>query len=402
MRLRDFDLPLLVSVLALCILGLLMVYSATQTAPRAGTTLWSRQLLWFLIGLAALGGAVIIPFRLFDAYSYLIYSLMLPLLVIVLAFEHPSGARRWLEIGGFGFQPSEIAKGATCLALAKFLSGRQAPDANLKRIVVPLVLTLVPLGLILIEPDLGTSGLFFVLLLVLLYWAGLTPLYVFYLVSPLLSVVLAFSLPTWSVFILALLASFFIFRVRLRDAVIVAGVCMAMGVVTPLAWKSLKDYQRDRILVFIHPDLDPRGAGWHVLQSKIAIGSGGLWGKGYLQGTQKKLAFLPEQHTDFIFSTLGEEFGLLGAVAVLGLYTIVITRGIKIAREARNPFGSLLAAGLVAVLAYHVFLNIGMTVGILPITGIPLPFLSYGGSALFCMLVAVGVLLNIGLRRYEY
>jgi rod shape determining protein RodA len=175
-----------------------------------------------------------------------------------------------------------------------------------------------------------------------------------------------------------------------------------MGVVTPLAWKSLKDYQRDRILVFIHPDLDPRGAGWHVLQSKIAIGSGGLWGKGYLQGTQKKLAFLPEQHTDFIFSTLGEEFGLLGAVAVLGLYTIVITRGIKIAREARNPFGSLLAAGLVAVLAYHVFLNIGMTVGILPITGIPLPFLSYGGSALFCMLVAVGVLLNIGLRRYEY
>lgn len=402
MSLRDFDLPILVSVLALSILGLFMVHSATQTASSPGPTLWTKQLTWLLIGILAMAAAIIVPFRVLDAYSYLLYGLSLPLLVVVLLFDRTAGARRWIEFGGFGFQPSEVVKGATCLALAKFLSGRELPARNLKKLLPPLLLSGLPLVLVLIEPDLGTSGLFAVLPLAALYWAGLSPLYLFYLIAPMLSVILAFSLPTWGIFIFALLASFFLFRVRVRDAVIVALFSMTTGLLTPVVWNSLKEYQKNRLLVFINPDLDPKGAGWHVLQSKIAIGSGGLWGKGYLEGTQKKLAFLPEQHTDFIFSTLGEEFGFLGSLVVLGLYALIIARGIKIAREARNPFASLVALGLVSILSYHVFLNIGMTIGILPITGIPLPFLSYGGSSLLCMLVSVGVLLNIGLRRYEY
>ena len=388
----------------LAVVGVSMVYSATQSRSQILGGLYIRQMVWVAVGLIALAVAATVPYRYLEAFAYPLYAISLLLLIGVLFVPGSARAHRWFRFGPVLFQPSEIAKITTAFALAKYLATRKVPFRSLLDIAVPIGIVAVPLGLTLIEPDLGTSLAFLVMLFAILFWDGLSPLYLFFLVAPILSMIfaLANSLVLWGTLAILLTFLFYYYKVPRRDIISVSAVTTLVGLLSSVAWSAMKEYQKKRLLVFLNPEHDPRGAGWHLLQSKVAIGSGGLLGKGFLQGTQKRLAFLPEQHTDFIFSTIGEELGFLRVAILLILFFILIYRGVVVAREARNRFASLVAMGLVAVIGFHVFLNVGMTLGIMPVTGIPLPFLSYGGSPLLAMMLMVGILVNIGLRRYEY
>lgn len=399
---RDFDMQLLTAVLVLVCIGILAVYSATQTDQPGFEGIWRKQLVSLAIGLAALVVAVIVPYRYLEAFAWPIYVLSLVLLVVVLLGPKHMNTHRWIRLGGQMFQPSEIAKMATIFALAKLIYNKDMSRAGFLGILLPLAIVVVPLGLVLVEPDLGTSLSFGALFIAMIFWQGYPVRNILYLLSPVLSMVAVFSMPSWIGFMILLLLSFWFFRMKFKYASWIFVLNTVIGSITPFLWQGLKDYQRMRIMIFLNPGIDPRGAGWHVLQSKIAVGSGGFWGQGFLEGTQKKLSFLPEQHTDFIFAAFGEEFGFIGCFILLLLFFWLVYRGIVIARQARNRFAGLAAVGILSILGYHVILNIGMALGILPVTGIPLPFLSFGGSALVINLMMVGLLLNIGLRRYEY
>jgi rod shape determining protein RodA len=399
---RDFDLQLLSAVLLLCLIGIVAIYSATQIDQPSLSGLWQKQLLSLGLGLLLMAVTVAVPFRYFEAFAWPMYIFSIILLAAVMFAPPVMKAHRWIIIGGFRFQPSELAKLATVFVLAKILSAHDFSLDKFWKLLVPMGLVLLPAALVLAEPDLGTSLAFAALFLTMVFWQGLSFGNFFFMVSPVLSMVAVVSMPSWIGFMVLMAAAFWFFKVQFKYALPIFLTNIFIGSLAPAVWFGLKVYQRKRILTFINPDLDPRGAGWHVLQSKIAVGSGGLLGKGFLQGTQKKLSFLPEQHTDFIFSTFAEEFGFIGVLIVLSLFAWLLFRGIIIARQARNRFASFTAIGIIAVIGFHVFLNVGVTLGIMPVTGIPLPFLSYGGTSLITMLVMTGILLNIGLRRYEY
>jgi len=236
----------------------------------------------------------------------------------------------------------------------------------------------------------------------MLYYAGMKPANLFLILSPALSVVCAFHLISWMIFILFLLLMLFLSRPRFLTTAAIFLLNFAVGIVTPILWGGLHEYQQKRILVFLNPGRDPLGAGYQVIQSKVALGSGGFLGKGFLHGTQTKLAFLPAQHTDFIFSSFGEQVGFLGSLVILVLFLILILRGIKIAHMARNKFAGLVAMGATAVILFHVFVHVGVSLGIMPVTGLPLPFMSYGGSSLVTNMILIGLLLNVRFRWQEY
>ncbi|MFP3948868.1 MAG: FtsW/RodA/SpoVE family cell cycle protein, partial [Longimicrobiales bacterium] len=296
-------------------------------------------------------------------------------------------------IGGLGFQPAELAKLATILALARLISSWESSPTNLKDLVAPCALVGVPLGLVILQPDLGTALAFVGILVAVLYWAG-TPLTLLVLLaSPGLGLILSFDTLYWSVYIVLLGLFLYAYRYRLYlvESVTVILANVAAGTVARPLWMSLAEYQRNRLLVFLDPSVDPRGAGWHLVQSKVAIGSGALTGKGFTQGTQKRLDFLPEQHTDFVFSVVGEELGFIGTSLALLAFAYVLYRLVKMAEGTADPFAGLVLFGIFGAWIVHIFVNIGMTVGIVPVTGIPLPFVSYGGSFLLMSWLAVGM-----------
>ncbi len=401
--LKDFDLLILVTALVLSGIGILVIYSSTRVELDGGSGLHLKQLIWLGIGLCLLALFLVTPVKAFYAFAYLLYGLSLVLLLLPLL--RGSGgfpARRWIDLGFFHFQPSEAAKLATVFALSRVVSDRRFSPSVGKQLLWPVLIALVPLILVLVEPDLGTSAVFAAILLALLYFRGMSLVYLFFLLSPLLSVVFAFHWLSWTLFISLVVGISFFFKVPLFQGLAIFLVNSGIGVATPLAWGALKEYQRKRLIAFLNPYLDPRGSGWQVIQSKIAIGSGGVLGKGILQGTQKKLAFLPRQHTDFAFSVIGEELGMLGCLLILALFLILIWRAMRLVKECKNPFSGLVVVGVVTILSFHILLNISMTLGTMPVVGIPLPFLSYGGSFLLVSLAMVGLLLNVGKNRYEY
>jgi rod shape determining protein RodA len=343
-----------------------------------------------------------LPLSMLYSFAYPIYAICLVLLVAVFILPSPGSTKRWIAVGAMRIQPSEIAKMGTVLALSKYLSGRKILLDKLRFFLIPFGLILVPMVLILREPDLGTSLVFAALLFPMLYWAGLKLAHLFFLLVPLLSAITAFHWLLWLAFLILFCGVIVLVRPKAGTIVVLSIVALMAGVVTPTLYDSLEDYQRKRIETFLDPTKDPLGAGYQIIQSKVAIGSGGAFGKGFLKGTQTKLAFLPAQHTDFIFSVISEEFGFVGALTILGLYLVMFWRGVVLASEAISKFAGLTAIGVLSILIFHVFVNIGMTIGIAPVTGLPLPFLSYGGSSLMVNGILVGLLLNIGLRRYEY
>lgn len=390
---RGWDWLLLGTLALLLAIGLLTVYSATFNEPGR---YWQKQILFAGISVVAMAGMYMVPPRYFYAAAYPAYLLsLLPLLYVIL-FKANS-VERWIALpGGFNLQPSELAKVALLLAMARLLSLQSVSAARPKTLLAPAALFIVPFALVLKEPNLSTALSFVAMTGMMLFFSGLTARELFFLVSPALSVALTFNHWAWAVLFILLLAVMWWTRTSLKSVVLLILINISAGYGAIFIWnKVLYAHQRDRILTFMNPLRDPQGAGYQVLQSRVAIGSGKLLGKGFLHGTQASLNFLPEEHTDFIFSVLGEQFGFLGCLAVLGLYLLLLSRLLRIAAGSRSRFTALTSVGLTGILAFHVLVNISMTVGIMPVTGLPLPFLSYGGSFLISCFMMLGIVLNL-------
>jgi rod shape determining protein RodA len=394
--------PLLTgTALALSLFGVAMIFSAgVLNIPSPITEgAWRRQLLWLFLSLVAFTAAWRIrpgwiEWAALPAYVLAVILLAATLLVGTGAGT-AEGVGRWIGLGGIRFQPAEFAKLAAVLGLARVLAVRDAPPQNLQDLIGPAVMIGVPIGLVVLQPDLGTALAFVGILFATLFWAGTSPFLLLLLASPGFALILSFSTLVWSTYFIGLVALLYAYRHRLFvvewATVLLAN--LAAGTIAPPLWGRLADYQKNRLLVFLDPSMDPRGAGWNLIQSKVAIGSGGLTGKGFTQGTQKRLDFLPEQHTDFIFSVIGEELGFVGVALVLCAFGFLLARLVKLAEKSADPFAGLVLFGIFGTWLVHIFINVGMTVGIVPITGIPLPFLSYGGTFLLTCwaLVALSV-----------
>ncbi|MEB2286453.1 MAG: rod shape-determining protein RodA [Polyangiaceae bacterium UTPRO1] len=359
-----FDWLLLVLTLLIIGGGLATIFSASEARVHTGfvhNPLVMRQALYAGVGLLGMGAIVLLDYRRLERYAYVVYAATL-LLVLVVPFVGSvgGGARRWINLGPISIQPSEMIKVSLVIALARYFHrSRATGDVRFIDVIPAFVLLAVPSALILAQPDLGTVGILAIVAFSVLFCAGL----------------------------------------RIRVFVMLAAVA---ALAVPLLWGHLKPYQQQRVQTFLSPEMDPLGAGYHVIQSKIAIGSGELWGKGFLRGTQNKLNFIPEQHTDFIFSVFAEEWGFAGAFVLLGLYAALVLRGLMVAYRAKDRFGALLTFGVVAIVFWQVVINVGMTSGILPVVGITLPFFSYGGSSLTTMMVAVGLMINVNMRRFLF
>jgi rod shape determining protein RodA len=417
----EFDFLLLFLCIVLWIIGLFLVYSAThihESGPLVNST--RNQIIWVAGGLVIILVITSIPTRLYFSLAYVAYGLSLLLLLYSLFTGVISkGAERWVAIGGIRIQPSEFAKIGLLLALARYLSAKNVSLQRITSFIAPGLFIIVPFALILRQPDLGSALMLFLICLPLFYWAGLSILEFIFLVSPLLSLLLsaiplflAFSSKAslgiweaipWGIFFVVLCVILYVNRPPMFIVVSVVAINLFTAGITTVAWNGfLQDYQKKRIVSFINPQADPAGAGYQVIQSKVAIGSGHFTGKGYLKGTQTKLAFLPEQHTDFIFSVLGEQFGLLGCTMVIILYLTLIIRGYMTTQYVKNRFSNLVIVGSVSLLAFHVFTNISMTLGIMPVVGVPLPFLSYGGSFTMTVAILIGFILNARYSKQDF
>jgi rod shape determining protein RodA len=401
--LRQLDWPLVIASLTLAGLGVVMVFSATSSPGNLNFDFATRQLLWLVLGLLAAVAAASLPLRAYDGLAPYLYGLSLILLLLVLfAGTEVFGAKRWLGIGPLRFQPSELAKLSTILLLARVLDEKQLDLRRPHNWLKPALVAAIPFALVFRQPDLSTGISFGVILVSLLYWAGLPfPILVLALLPAVNALLLLITGSLWAS--AALVAGLLLWiRPRMAVMILVVGVNAGVAVGLPQVLDSLRPYQRGRIETFLNPGLDPYGAGYQIIQSRIAIGSGGPFGRGYLNGRQKSLQFLPQKHTDFIFSVVGEELGFWGTGLALSLYLVILLRGLWIARTVRNRFASLLAFGITMLLFYQVMVNVLMTVGWAPVTGLPLPLLSYGGTALVVTCIQIGLLANISLRRQEY
>jgi rod shape determining protein RodA len=395
------DQPLVLTALALSVYGMLMVYSAGQTdLPTFVAGLYRSQVVWFFIALAGAYAISRASVRMLDWMTPSLYWFSVILLVATLVFGTGAGTaastKSWLTIGGVRIgQPAELAKLTAVLMLARILSaGRDAPKTLLD-LWKPAFFIGLPWVLIMAQPDLGTGLVFIGIIFGMLFWAGAPwPLLVL-VASPGISLVMAFSTKLWGAWFLLLVALVLYYKPYLAEGIFLVVSNVVMGVLAPLLWERLAPYQQKRLLVFLDPSMDPRQSGYHVIQSQVAIGSGGMFGRGWTEGTQKRLAFLPEQHTDFIFAVVGEEMGFIGVAVALILFALLFMRVVKIAERASDSFSSLVAFGLLSSWLVHVLVNVGMTLGLMPITGIPLPFFSYGGSFMLASWLAIGILVRV-------
>jgi rod shape determining protein RodA len=398
-----FDFKLFLPVLALIGIGLAAIYSSTVNHPTASGN-FEKQVIFTIISIILFFTVYSIPTNFFRMAAVPAYLLSIFLLVIVLvAGKQVSGAKSWLDLGAFGFQPSEFAKLAAILAISAFLSRTNSNIENFKDIIYTLTIGFIPVGLILLEPDMGSSFVFFGLILCLLFWKGISLFGLFVVLSPAFIAVsslfgMYYFLGGLSLVLLGLL----FFRKDIFFSGSIFALNIAAGFFTDYVFKALSPHQQKRILSFMDPYADPLGAGYNAIQAKVAIGSGGLFGKGFLQGNQTQLQFIPEQWTDFIFCVIGEEFGFIGSVITIIFFIIIFYRIIKIAYSAKDEFLSLVSIGILAVYFIHWIINIGMSVGIMPVIGIPLPFVSYGGSSLLVNMIMLGIILNVFRTRKYY
>jgi rod shape determining protein RodA len=411
---RDFEWVIILCAGLLSLIGLAVVYSVSQSVGEVSAvamhgTHFTRQLVWLGLGALTMLMAFVVPFRMFESLAFASYLACLAMLVVVLMLPARGETQRWFIIGPLAIQPSEFTKVAVILVWARVLSTHRADPNRLRTLIPVFILFAVPFVLVLRQPDLGTAMVFAGILLPVLFWRGFRGLHILFLLSPLVSSVLIIygenvTHNPWpfGIFIVAILVVAYLRRSNLVESISLVVANVGIGLFLPSLWNHLKPYQQRRVTNFLDPDSDKLGAGWQVIQSKIAIGSGGFDGKGYLEGTQKALEYLPAKHTDFIFSVLGEELGFIGALGVLVLFAILITRALFVAQKAKSEFAATLCVGIAAYFAFQVFVNIGMTAGIAPVAGIPLPFVSYGGSSMLVSCFLVGLLLNCAMRWSEY
>lgn len=394
------DWLLLSIVIGLTFLGGIMIRSSELNQP---VTHWWQHWIVGGIGLTIVFGIARIPCNYLLRWHWITYGVTNGLLIAVdFLGNSAKGAQRWISIGGFNMQPSEFAKVGLIITLAAILHRR--PANTLPTFLGALAITIPPLLLVFVQPDLGTSLVFGAIALGMLYWANANPGWLLLLVSPLAAAIIyGFSLPGWAIWsVLMGIIGWLTLPWRWVSSVLAIGVNISAGLLGQVFWHILKDYQKDRILVFLNPDKYPLGAGYHLIQSRIAIGAGEFWGQGLNQGTQTQLNFIPEQHTDFIFSSIGEELGFVGAICLLLTFFFLCWRLLKIACQAPNNFGSLLAIGILSMIGFQVIVNISMTIGIAPVTGIPLPWISYGGTALLTNFIAIGLVESVANYRRRF
>jgi rod shape determining protein RodA len=355
----NFDWSSLVTAALISALGVINIYSSTYPHPAGVTPLYVKQVYWLIIGFGFLVLVLTFDYRTLIRYGYPFYISCLCLLLLVIVIGRTtSGSQRWLPLGFISFQPSELAKLSLILVMARYFTEKaNTQPYTLRELAIPFLLFGIPALLVFKQPDLGTVVLLGTIFLSMLAFIGV-------------------QRKTWMI------------------------LGAAGAVAAPIFWFLLKDYQKTRLRVFLNPDLDPLKTGYHITQSKIAVGSGGFWGKGFLHGTQSQLRFLPEQHTDFVFSVWAEEWGFVGSFVLLFLLLLLVSRGLKIASTSKDRGGAILAVGIGAMIFWQAFINIGMVVGILPVVGVPLPLFSYGGTSLITTLIGIGILMNISMRRF--
>ena len=361
-NLSKIDIPLVVAIISLTLIGLINLYSITHLPHVNLTHLFYQQLIWICLGGLIFVFITFLDFHFFIRIAYIIYTINILFLVFVHLFGNTyGGAKRWLDLGWFNFQPAEMNKIILILVLARILSTKRSWNVlNLSKLLQITILTLIPLVFVVLQPDLGTA-----------------------LITLIIS------------------ASILIFA-KVSKTILLSAFALTLFV-TPLAWNFfLKDYQKNRVLNFISPERDPKGTGYNIIQSKIAIGSGTTFGKGFQKGTQAQLEFLPERHTDFIFSVLSEEYGFTGSVITIMLFLFLISRGFNVAFQSRSKSGVYLSVGMSFYLFWHMFINVGMTMGLLPVVGIPLPLLSYGGSSMLTTMTALGFISSVSYRKYLF
>jgi rod shape determining protein RodA len=358
-----FDWWMLGLTILLAGMGMVALYSAVHAGGSGfQAALFTKQFIWYGSGSVVMVVAFLFNYKSYERWAHLFYIFCVLMLVSVLiSGKVVGGSRRWLELGPVSIQPSEIIKLAVIVVLAKYYARvASAEGVGLRELITPVILTAIPFALIVRQPDLGTA------------------------------------------LMVALIAGSMTLFVKIERRTLIC-LTIGMGLIVPLVWSFfLKGYQKQRIMTFLSPDRDPLGAGYHIIQSKIAIGSGMLTGKGFLKGTQNALDFLPEQHTDFIFSVLAEEWGMIGALLMLLVFLLILARGLQIAQRSRDQFGTILAVGITAMIYWQVFINIGMVMGLMPVVGVTLPFVSYGGSSIITMMACVGLLLNVSMRRFMF
>jgi rod shape determining protein RodA len=387
--------------LALALFGLATLYSAGQTdVPTRAAGVWHRQFVWFGVGILACGVVYNVSLRVLEWLAPALYGFSILLLGVVLIVGTGAGtaesSHSWLSVGGHQIgQPSELAKVATVLMLARFLSSRKEAPRSLRDLIGPALIVGVPFLMVLRQPDLGSALVFVGVFFAMLFWSGVRPRLLFLMATPGISLLLAFNTLAWGAWIIVFVLILIAWRPYVWDWTMFLAANIAMGAIAMPLWTRLAPYQQNRLLTFLNPEVDPRAAGYHAIQSRVAIGSGGWFGTGYTDGPQKRLAFLPEQHTDFVFSVVGEELGFLGVFVALSLFLTLFLVLVRIARRAPDPFSSLVVFGIVGLFFTHVFENVGMTVNLMPITGIPLPLFSYGGSFFIICLLCLGVALRV-------
>lgn len=362
---KNFDWITFGLIVCLSLIGVITIYSATR--PPAGISghpdFYSKQIIWLVISIAALFAVVFFDYKWLFRYAYQLYAIGLFLLVVVIiAGRSGMGAKRWLSIGFFSFQPSEFFRILFVIGFSAYLSGGSHDFRERMSVRSVIVFALLPLALLVKQPDLGTAIVMVALFIVLSVSKGVSK--------------------------------------KIISVVLIIGF-VSVPFLGHIVWEGLKDYQKNRLVAFMDPDVDPSGIGYHINQSKISIGSGGILGKGYLKGTQGPLRFLPEKHTDFIFAVYAEEEGFVGSIFLLCIYLLLFLRGLDTAYRAKDEFGRLTALGITAMFFVYFCINIGMTLSLMPVVGVPLPFVSYGGTALLSNFIAAGILINIRTRRFE-
>ncbi len=397
---RGLSRQLLVIVMLLSIYGALMIYSAGQIdfgSPNWSVHFkWIRHLEWLCVAVVAAFLVNRVSFRLLEWATPWLYGLGIVLLVVTLAIGTGSGdaasSKSWLAIGGVKLgQPVELAKLATILMLARWFSARRSPPTTLRGLFPPLMISIVPALLVLKQPDLGSAMVFGGAMFAVFFWAGVPVSLLVLLASPVISLLLAWSTALWSAWMIVLFILLLAWRPFILEAITVYLVNATMGVLAILVWNHIDKYQRARITSFINPALDPAHTAYQAIQSKVAIGSGSWLGNGFTLGPLKRTGFIPEWSTDFIFATVGEELGFVGVILALGLFLALLITLVRIARRSSDPFASIVVFGVAGLFLTHIFENIGMTISLMPITGIPLPFFSYGGSFLLATFLALGM-----------
>jgi rod shape determining protein RodA len=397
------DYPLAMIALLLTAFGIAAVYSAGQTeVPNAAVqNAWIRQLTWLAVGMTAFLVVTRMSVRFLEWAALPAYLIGCSVLALTLIFGTGAGTaesmKGWIAIGGRRLgQPSEFAKIAVAMMLARVLASTKVAPKSLVDLIKPGIVVLIPWLLVMAQPDLGTSLVFIGLFFAMLFWAGASGTLLLLAASPVISLLFGGSTWwLWATWFILLLVVIWLYKPFVVEGVVLVVANLTMGVAAPVVWDKLEPHQQNRLLTFLDPSRDPKRSGYQVLQSRIAIGSGGWTGKGFTEGSQKRNGFLPEQETDFIFAVVGEELGFVGVSLALTMFLLLFLRIIRVAMRASDSFSSLVAFGLAGSWFVHVIVNVGMTINLMPITGIPLPFFSYGGSFLLACWIAVGILVRI-------